>query len=162
MGAKAEAPTRDQSQGSNRPFANASQEMLQLMVDNINEYAILLLDPNGHVTTWTPTAEKLKGYRAEEIIGKHFSVFYTKEDLEGGKCERELEVAGKVRTAAAMPGSTWLSATTTSENARNPMNSELTPLIAFATAAEPMSVPHSSRRQRASTLPVCCFSGQRF
>ncbi len=55
MGMKAEAPARDQRQGSNRPFTEASQEMLQLLVDNINEYAILLLDPNGHVTTWTPT-----------------------------------------------------------------------------------------------------------
>jgi len=69
------------------------ETMLQLLVDNIKEYAILMLDPAGHVTTWTPTAERLKGYRAEEIIGKHFSIFYTQEDVAGGKCDRALEAA---------------------------------------------------------------------
>ncbi|SRR5579871_5501013 len=73
----------------------ASQELLQILVDNIKEYAILTLDPNGRVTTWTPAAERLEGYRAEEVIGKHFSIFYTKEDFEGGKCEQELEVAAR-------------------------------------------------------------------
>jgi rsbT co-antagonist protein RsbR len=70
-----------------------SQELLQLLADNIKGYAILTLDPNGYVMTWTPAAEKLKGYRADEIIGQHFSVFYTKEDAESGKCEMELETA---------------------------------------------------------------------
>ena len=73
--------------------AEASQELMQMLADNIKEYAILTLDPNGRVTTWTPAAERLKGYRTEEIIGKHFSIFYTKGDLESGKCEQELEVA---------------------------------------------------------------------
>lgn len=73
----------------------ASQELLQILVDNIREYAILTLDPAGRVTTWTPTAERLKGYKADEIVGKHFSVFYTKEDVESGKCTRELESAAR-------------------------------------------------------------------
>lgn len=70
-------------------------ELLQVLVDNIKEYAILMLDPNGYVTTWTPTAQRLKGYGPEEIIGKHFSVFYTKEDAESGRCDRELEAAAR-------------------------------------------------------------------
>ncbi len=72
------------------------QEMLRLLVDNIKEYAITLLDPQGHVTTWTPAAVRLKGYHPEEIIGQHFSVFYTAEDAAHGKCEHELEVAARV------------------------------------------------------------------
>lgn len=75
--------------------ADASMELLQLLVENIKEYAILTLDPQGCVTTWTPTAKRLKGYEAEEIIGKHFSAFYTKEDIEAGKCNRELEIAAR-------------------------------------------------------------------
>ena len=67
--------------------------MLRTLVDNIREYAIIMLDPKGHVTTWSPTAERLKGYRAEEIVGKHFSTFYTREDVASGKTDRELETA---------------------------------------------------------------------
>jgi len=68
-------------------------DMLRTLVDNIREYAIIMLDPKGHVTTWSPTAERLKGYRAEEIVGKHFSTFYTREDVASGKTDRELETA---------------------------------------------------------------------
>src|SRR5215469_2076560 len=75
--------------------AEASQELLQILVDNIKECAILTLDPNGRVTTWTPAAERLKGYKADEIIGKHFSVFYTKEEVDSGRCARELETAAR-------------------------------------------------------------------
>jgi PAS domain S-box-containing protein len=70
-------------------------EMLRLLVDNLKEYAIILLDPRGHITSWSSAAQRLKGYRAEEIVGKHFSIFYTPEDITGGKCERELEVAAR-------------------------------------------------------------------
>jgi anti-anti-sigma factor len=70
-------------------------EMLQALVDNIREYAIIMLDPKGMVTTWSPTAERLKGYRREEIVGKHFSVFYTREDTASGKAQRELETASR-------------------------------------------------------------------
>lgn len=75
--------------------AEAGQELLQILVDNIKEYAILTLDPTGRVNSWTPAAARLNGYQADEVIGKHFSVFYTKEDAEGGKCARELEVASR-------------------------------------------------------------------
>jgi rsbT co-antagonist protein RsbR len=71
------------------------KEMLQVLVDSIREYAIIMLDPKGLVATWSPAAERLKGYRAAEIVGKHFSVFYTREDMASGKTERELEVAGR-------------------------------------------------------------------
>src|SRR5262249_40347471 len=63
--------------------------------DNVKEYAIFTLDPKGYVNTWTPTAERLNGYQANEIVGKHFSTFYTKEEVESGKCARELEFAAR-------------------------------------------------------------------
>ena len=69
------------------------REMLQLLVDSVKEYAITILDTQGRVTTWSPAGERLKGYRAEEIVGRHFSVFYGPEEVNSEKCEHELEVA---------------------------------------------------------------------
>ncbi|MDQ3290657.1 MAG: PAS domain S-box protein, partial [Bacteroidota bacterium] len=51
----------------------------RLLVESITDYAIFLLDPTGHIVTWTPGAQQIKQYKAEEIIGKHFSTFYTAE-----------------------------------------------------------------------------------
>jgi methyl-accepting chemotaxis protein len=67
--------------------------MFRLLVDSVRDYAILILDPTGHVRTWNAGAERIKGYRPQEIIGKHFSVFYTHEDVARGKPETELRVA---------------------------------------------------------------------
>jgi PAS domain S-box-containing protein len=68
-----------------------SEEMLRLLVASVRDYAIFLLDPEGHVLTWNTGAERIKGYTPEEIIGKHFSTFYPDEDR--GKPARELELA---------------------------------------------------------------------
>ena len=70
-----------------------SEERLRLIVENARDYAIFMLDPMGNVATWNPGAERLKGYRAEEVIGCHFSIFYTQEDLDRQKPEHELEIA---------------------------------------------------------------------
>jgi PAS domain S-box-containing protein len=70
-----------------------SEERYRLLVEGVRDYAIFLLDPSGRVTSWNVGAERIKGYRAEEIIGKHFSVFYPPEDLARGKTEYELRVA---------------------------------------------------------------------
>jgi PAS domain S-box-containing protein len=72
-----------------------STEMLRLLIDNLQEYAIIMLDPSGRIVSWSATAERLKGYCASEIIGKHLSLFYTDEDNAAGKPARELEVAAK-------------------------------------------------------------------
>ena len=69
------------------------EERYRLMVDNVKDYAIFMLDPKGYIMTWNDGARKTKGYSANEIIGKHFSTFYTSEDLENKKPERELEIA---------------------------------------------------------------------
>ena len=51
-------------------------ERFKLLVDSVRDYAIFMLDPDGKVLTWNAGAERFKGYRADEIIGHHFSVFY--------------------------------------------------------------------------------------
>jgi len=70
-----------------------SEERFRLMVECVKDYAIFMLDPEGRIVSWNAGAERLKGYRAEEIIGSHFSRFYPEEDLKTGKPARELEVA---------------------------------------------------------------------
>src|SRR6185503_16282409 len=70
-----------------------SEERFRLLVQGVKDYAIFMLDPNGYVTTWNAGAERIKGYTDGEILGKHFSAFYTPEDLASGKPARELEIA---------------------------------------------------------------------
>lgn len=62
-----------------------SEERYRLMVGNIRGYAIISLDLEGFITSWNEGAERLKGYTADEVIGKHFSLFYSNEDIEAGK-----------------------------------------------------------------------------
>jgi two-component system, cell cycle sensor histidine kinase and response regulator CckA len=69
------------------------EQRFRLLVQGVRDYAIFMLDPNGLVATWNDGAELIKGYWAEEIIGKHLSVFYPPEDVAAGKPERELEAA---------------------------------------------------------------------
>jgi PAS domain S-box-containing protein len=59
-----------------------SEERFRLLIQSVNDYAIYMLDPNGVVASWNPGAERFKGYAADEIIGQHFSRFYTPEDRE--------------------------------------------------------------------------------
>jgi PAS domain S-box-containing protein len=73
--------------------AAGGEEHFRLLVESVSDYAIFMLDPSGHVASWNVGAERIKGYRAAEIIGKHFSVFYPPEDVAGGKTELELEIA---------------------------------------------------------------------
>ena len=70
-----------------------SQERFRLMVESVKDYAIFMLDPKGFITTWNAGAQLIKGYRPEEIIGRHFSCFYSEEEVRSGKCERELAIA---------------------------------------------------------------------
>jgi PAS domain S-box-containing protein len=65
------------------------------MVDSVVDYAIYLLDPDGRITSWNAGAERIKGYRADEIIGQAVSRFYLPEDIAAGKPARELEVAAR-------------------------------------------------------------------
>lgn len=70
-----------------------SEEHFRLLVASVRDYAILMLDRDGHVVSWNAGAERIKGYQAGEIIGQHFSRFYSAEDIHSGKPEHELTVA---------------------------------------------------------------------
>jgi PAS domain S-box-containing protein len=70
-----------------------SDQLFRVLVEGVTDYAIFLLDSDGRVTTWNTGAERIKGYRADEIIGSHFSRFYTPEDLAAGVPERALRTA---------------------------------------------------------------------
>ncbi|QSX78856.1 PAS domain S-box protein [Lysobacter solisilvae] len=70
-----------------------SEERFRLIVDGVSDYAIFMLDPEGTVVSWNAGAERAKGYRADEIIGQHFSVFYPDEVVTAGWPARELELA---------------------------------------------------------------------
>lgn len=70
-----------------------SDEQFRLLVESVGEYAIYMLDPIGNVQTWNSGAQKLKGYTAEEIIGKNFACFYPDEDVAARKPQRNLDEA---------------------------------------------------------------------
>ena len=73
--------------------AAASEQMFQLLVSSVQDYAIFMLDPWGRIASWNEGAARIKGYAAQEIIGQHFSVFYPERDVSAGKPEWELIVA---------------------------------------------------------------------
>ena len=70
-----------------------SDRRYRRLIQAVTDYAIFQLDANGLVSTWNPGAEKIKGYKAEEIIGRHFSCFYTAEDQEAGVPDKVLDTA---------------------------------------------------------------------
>ena len=78
---------------SGRRTDGATEESFQLFVDAVTDYAIFMLDPEGIVVTWNQGAERIKGYRAEEVIGRHYSCFYTEEDRDARRPEEALRDA---------------------------------------------------------------------
>ena len=70
-----------------------SEEQFRLLVEGVRDYAILLLDPDGRVVSWNAAAARIKGYAAEEVVGRHFSLFYPTEVVARNWPERELETA---------------------------------------------------------------------
>jgi len=81
--------------GGGTGIAQASG-LFQLLVESVRDYAIFALDPTGVIMSWNAGAERIKGYRADEVIGRHFSIFYTAEDLANDKPARELEQAARL------------------------------------------------------------------
>jgi PAS domain S-box-containing protein len=75
----------------------ANEELVQFrrMVASVRDYAVFMVDPGGYITTWNAGAEHIKGYRADEIIGRHFSNFYTAEDRLRAHPAEELEIASR-------------------------------------------------------------------
>ncbi|MCC7272308.1 MAG: PAS domain S-box protein, partial [Alphaproteobacteria bacterium] len=72
-----------------------SEEQFRLLVQGVVDYAIYMLDPEGRITSWNEGARRIKGYRPEEIVGDHFSRFYTEEDRAAGEPRRALEIAAR-------------------------------------------------------------------
>jgi PAS domain S-box-containing protein len=70
-----------------------SEERFRLMVEGVHDYAMFLLDPEGRVNSWNPGAERIKGYRQDEILGQHFSRFYPDEDVAENKPQELMRVA---------------------------------------------------------------------
>ena len=86
--------TRDLSERRNTEEAlRRSEERFRLLVQSVKEYAILMLDPEGHVASWNEGAQQIKGYTADEILGRSFTLFYPPEAVAGGFPQHELEVA---------------------------------------------------------------------
>ncbi|MGH9888028.1 MAG: PAS domain-containing sensor histidine kinase, partial [bacterium] len=72
-----------------------SDELFRLLVANVRDYAIFMLDPTGHITTWNIGAERIKGHTADEVIGQHCSIFYPDEEVRAGRCDQDLEAAAR-------------------------------------------------------------------
>jgi PAS domain S-box-containing protein len=70
-----------------------SEERFRLLIDNIKDYAIFLMDPEGVILTWNAGAESVNGYKGIDVIGRNFTMFYTKEDIERRHPQHELEIA---------------------------------------------------------------------
>jgi PAS domain S-box-containing protein len=99
------APQNDEREG--RPSGSAgpstreeplrlSEERFRLLVEGVPDYGIFMLDLRGHIASWNLGAERIKGYQADEIIGKHFSIFYPPDALARGLPQHELEVAARM------------------------------------------------------------------
>jgi PAS domain S-box-containing protein len=72
-----------------------NDQQLRSIIESVRDYAIYLLDPKGHIVTWNPGAERIKGYTADEILGLHFSRFFTQEDLDRGRPAEMMRLAAE-------------------------------------------------------------------
>ena len=87
------AAAREQGPGG---IAHEMGELHRLLVDSVQDYAIFALDTDGHILSWNAGAQRFKGYSAEEIVGKHFSIFYPRAKVEAGWPQHELREAARV------------------------------------------------------------------
>jgi PAS domain S-box-containing protein len=75
------------------PGTGVQTDLFRLLVETVRDYAIFLLDPHGHIQSWNAGAQRINGYAASEIVGKHFSIFYPAAEVRRGKPDYELRVA---------------------------------------------------------------------
>src|SRR6202040_1184843 len=69
-----------------------SEEKYRMLLDGIEDYAIFMIDPQGQILSWNAGAERIKGYKAEEIIGRNFSCFFPQQDIDRGRPEEVLRL----------------------------------------------------------------------
>lgn len=81
------------SQQQGKSWKEAEGELFRLLVENVTDYAIFVIDPEGRVESWNPGAERLLGFREEEMIGQSIAVFFTPEDIQKGYPQREMQQA---------------------------------------------------------------------
>ena len=95
MSKNTEGSTLERSSAANRVGAGqqTTAEHFRMLVENMKDYAIIILDTDGRVASWNPGSEIILGYRSTEIIGQHFSRFFPLEEIQRGKPEMELKVA---------------------------------------------------------------------
>ncbi len=86
-------PSHEGDEHDEQAFGAESAELLRLLVENVSDFAIVLLDTDGKILSWNPAAQRLKGWTANEIVGQSFTKFYPLEDVEHAKPKRELEIA---------------------------------------------------------------------
>jgi PAS domain S-box-containing protein len=86
---------RDPAARGTREATRPHDERFRVLVESIKDYAIFMLDADGRVATWNAGAQRIKGYAAHEIIGRHFSVFHPDDAIPTGKCEHELRIAAR-------------------------------------------------------------------
>ena len=84
------------SRKSGEETLRLSEERFRLLVDSLTDYAVMMLDEQGRVVSWNAGAERILGYKAAEIVGRHFSSFYTPEEIAGGRAAAELKSASKL------------------------------------------------------------------
>jgi PAS domain S-box-containing protein len=70
-----------------------TEESFRLMVESVSDYAIVMLDPDGLIVSWNTGAQRIKGFQSDEILGRHFSIFYPADDVAGGKPAGDLDLA---------------------------------------------------------------------
>ena len=73
------------------PVQSVTDADYRMMVNAVNDYAIFMLDPAGRIRSWNSGAQRLKGYTAEEVIGRSFEMFYLQEDIDAGRPQQELD-----------------------------------------------------------------------
>ena len=76
-----------------RPNLRESERNFRLLVEGVTDYAIFMLDPEGYVVNWNAGAERITGYKARQIVGKHFSVLHTPHDREAGLPAKVLQLS---------------------------------------------------------------------
>src|SRR4051794_23336526 len=84
--------------GPDGPGLADGEERFKLLVEGVREYALYLLDARGIIASWNTGAERLKGYGADEVVGRSFSMFFTPEDVAAGGPARELAIAEREGT----------------------------------------------------------------